>query len=325
MPIVSIIIVTYNSQKHISQCIHSILKQDLDLELIIVDNNSSDNTRAILKTITNEIEDMEKPPIIKLIYNSQNVGYGKAVNIGAAHANSPYILVLNPDVIIPEGELKKLLNFVENYDAKKFIIAPLSYTEKWSPRWSSFGSFPTYLKIFVDFTVMKLYIPEFLRKILYSGKIKKVYKRKGFIKVDWVSGGAFLIPKHFFEELHGFDERFFLYYEDVDLCKRVWRQGGEVILFPMIRVIHKTQHNRKATEIRKINAISLKSAFYYFEKYSSSSLSNLFLWMSLRITWSVLIILLYLLDVATLGLFKKIREKRQFFQVLLEESSTLRR
>ena len=210
MPIVSIIIVTYNSQKHISQCIHSILKQDLDLELIIVDNNSSDNTRAILKTIINKIEDVEKSSVIKLIYNSQNVGYGKAVNIGAAHANSPYILVLNPDVIIPEGELKKLLNFVENYDAKKFIIAPLSYTEKWSPRWSSFGSFPTYLKIFVDFTVMKLYVPEFLRKILYSGKINKMYKSREFIKVDWVSGGAFLIPKNFFEELHGFDERFFL-------------------------------------------------------------------------------------------------------------------
>jgi len=294
------------------------------LELIIVDNNSSDNTRAILKTITNEIEDMEKPPIIKLIYNSQNVGYGKAVNIGAAHANSPYILVLNPDVIIPEGELEKLLNFVENYDFRKFIIAPISYTEKWSPHWGVCGNFPTYLKIFVDFTVMKLYLPGFLRKILYSRKINKMYKSKEFIKVDWVSGGAFLIPKNFFEELHGFDEKIFLYYEDVDLCKRVWLNGGEVLLVPEVKIIHKS-HKRDRIQAAQVCAISFKSAFYYLNKHNPNFLTEWLLLQGLRFVWIVLIIILYFADFFSFFCFKKIKTKRTLFQTLLRESYTFRK
>ena len=112
---ISIIIVSYNVRTYLSNSIDSILKSSIEnFELIIVDNNSFDGTAEYISN---------NHPSIKLIANNSNVGFGKAVNQGAKIANSKHLLILNPDTIIEEDTLEKLINYIETND-KIGMIGP---------------------------------------------------------------------------------------------------------------------------------------------------------------------------------------------------------
>jgi len=188
----SVVIVTLKSEKIIHQCINSI---NQNIPIIVVEH--SDN-----KNFKEELE--QKYKNLKCILSKSNLGMGTGNNIGIKDANTEYVLILNPDVILEKNTIEEL--FLASKNLKEYtILAPL---EK---------NFPNY-----GMTNNKI-----LNKDLGDSPFK----------VDFVDGFAMVIKKNFFKEKY-FDENFFMYLENNDLCKRVVSQGGSIYVVPRSRINH---------------------------------------------------------------------------------------
>jgi len=211
--IVSISIVTHNNEKIIKDCLDNIFKniKNIDFEIIIVDNNSSDNTVEIIE---NNFKN------IKLIQNN-NIGFGAAHNIAIKLGTGKYHLVLNPDIIFIENSLKKLINFMDkNYNIG--LISP--------------------------------------KILLSNGSIQYLCRRLpslfGFIIIRFM-------PK-LLDKVGGFDENFFMYFEDIDLCRRI-QKISRTVFYPYTSVIHLWEGGTRKNF--QLLLISIRSAIYYFNKW----------------------------------------------------------
>ena len=195
---VIIVVVTYNSSRIIRKCLNLIKGYNV----IVVDNCSKDDTVKIVK----------KYPV-RLIVNSKNLGYGKAANIGIKKSKSKYILLINPDVFINPKEIDKMVKFMENHP--NCDVQGSKLLDKDGKLLYSCHRFPT-------FTSMVGRRLGFSEKGVYK-YLMKDYDHKMPRKVDWVSGGCMM-----FKSRYLFDERYFLYLEDVDFCigKGVWYNPG---------------------------------------------------------------------------------------------------
>ncbi len=205
MPKVSVIIVNYNARYFLKNCLSSVLKSEglSDLEIIVVDNNSNDDSCRMLK---------KDFPAIRLIQNKQNTGFSKANNQGVAAARGEYILVLNPDTVISSQTIQQVYEF----SSKKDDIGALGVQ-------------------FIDGS--GCFLPECKRN--YPGPKVAVLKIMGFSKtyyahqieqgaisqVDILTGAFMFIKKSVFEKVEGFDEDFFMYGEDIDLSYRITQAG----------------------------------------------------------------------------------------------------
>ena len=188
----SVVIVTLKSEKIIHQCINSI---NQNIPIIVVEH--SDN-----KNFKEELE--QKYKNLKCILSKSNLGMGTGNNIGIKDANTEYVLILNPDVILEKNTIEEL--FLASKHLKEYtILAPL---EK---NFANYG--------------------------MTSNKILNKNLGDAPFKVDFVDGFAMLIKKNFFKEKY-FDENFFMYLENNDLCKRVISQGGSIYVVPRSRINH---------------------------------------------------------------------------------------
>lgn len=225
----SIIIVNYNSTRELKQCLKSIVEKrpDLPFEIIIIDNASKMPFR-------NVIEAFDKLLDIRLIINKKNLGYARAVNQGIRMASGEYILIINPDILITADAIEKMIDFLENNE-KIGIIAPQLLNFDDSIQYSCFR-FPVFWTPFIR--------RSFLKKFSFGKREMERYLMIDFdhmeIKeVDWVLGAAMMMKKSVIEKAGLLDERFFLYFEDVDLCCRIHSQGLKIIYFPEAKFFHK--------------------------------------------------------------------------------------
>ena len=188
----SVVIVTLKSEKIIHQCINSI---NQNIPIIVVEH--SDN-----KNFKEELE--QKYKNLKCILSKSNLGMGAGNNIGIKDANTEYVLILNPDVILEKNTIEEL--FLASKHLKEYtILAPL---EK---NFANYG--------------------------MTNNKILNKNLGDAPFKVDFVDGFAMVIKKNFFKEKY-FDENFFMYLENNDLCKRVISQGGSIYVVPRSRINH---------------------------------------------------------------------------------------
>ncbi|KKR21825.1 MAG: hypothetical protein UT50_C0003G0006 [Candidatus Moranbacteria bacterium GW2011_GWA2_39_41] len=209
----SIIIVNYHSEKYLDKCLSSIYGVwGQDLEIIIVNNDIAESLQNII----------EKFPAVKIIQQKENVGFGRAHNAGAQITKGKYLLFLNPDTIIV-NDATDILNKFEQDNSVGIIGAKLVNSEGKNQSWSV-GYEATLWNILKN----KLGFPE-SRRIWESAQTQEV---------EWTSGGSMFIRKEIFAEVGGFDEKFFLYFEDMDLCKRVCKIGKKVLYFPSVRIEH---------------------------------------------------------------------------------------
>ena len=251
--IVSISIVTYNNEKVIKKCLQNIFKNtnNTDFELIIVDNNSSDNTVSIVE------KDFKN---VRLIKNNRNIGFGAAHNIAIKLGKGKYHLVLNPDVIFTENSIEKLLNFMEkNPDAGLIspkIVSPdgtLQYLCKRSP-----CVFDLCIRRFTPGFIQKL----FKKRIDFFEMRDTGYNK--IMDVCYLSGSFMLFRKSVLEKIDGFDENFFMYSEDADITHRI----GEIsraLFYPYTSVVHLWE--RGSHKNLKLLLISLVSNVKYFNKW----------------------------------------------------------
>ena len=259
---VSIIIVTYNSEKEIDNCIISLLPQlhEINGEILIIDNNSTDNTIS-------QINNFECKNI-SIVRNNGNFGYTKANNQGIKNAKSDYILFLNPDTIVPNGTIKNLLD--EIIDNKNlWAIAPqLRFPDGRVQK--SCRRFPRRRDI--------LYESIGLSKIFKNSKEFNYWKMGDFdhnktILVDQPAGAALLIPKNIIAEIGLLDEQFPMFFSDVDLCKRIWDRGNNIQYSTNSYITHKGGASVYRKRIKMI--VSSHFSFWkYFNKYKTGLFDN---------------------------------------------------
>ncbi|MGB7296296.1 MAG: glycosyltransferase family 2 protein, partial [Candidatus Aminicenantales bacterium] len=216
-PELSVVLVNYNDRVHLIPCLSSLQKaaSGLNAEVILVDNHSGDGSPGLVK---------EAFPWVRLIENSENLGYPRANNIGFRRSRGEYCLFLNTDTVIPETGLSALLAEIRGCP-EAGAIGPALIHE--NGRFQvSFGR-----KVgFFSEIRQKLILNPFYRIMLRSSRRAR--------EVGWLSGACLLARREAIESAGLFDEDFFLYFEDIDLCRKIRDLGFKLIFFPSVRVTH---------------------------------------------------------------------------------------
>ncbi|NQU77313.1 glycosyltransferase family 2 protein [Candidatus Falkowbacteria bacterium] len=231
--LLSIIILNYKSKGLVKYCLKNIatLNLDFDYEIIVIDNDSRDNCLALVE------QEFGASPKVKTIQSNKNLGMGAGNNLGIRKAQGKYILVLNPDIIILKGTLEKMISFLES-DDKAGIVAPKLKNPNNTIQTSAFR-FPNFWR--------PLYRRTPLGKTKWGQKKLNHFliidwDKKSSRTVDWALGACLLFRKKDLDEIGLFDERFFLFFEDTDLCRRYKNSGREVWYLhdaPMIHYPHR--------------------------------------------------------------------------------------
>jgi hypothetical protein len=267
MIFLSIILVNYNGTNFLYDCLSSIKQfvDGSDYEVIIIDNFSTDDSVKIIE---------EKFPFFKLICSTDNLGFGKANNLAAKYTQGEYLLFLNTDTILIENTPKILADYLaQNKDAgvvgSRITFQDGSYQ-------LSCGKLPNLL---IEF----LYKMRALLDNRWHHIFAKIYDKiyANVKEVGWVTGACMMVRRDLFEELEGFDESFFMYFEDIDICKRIAEMGFKVVYYPRTSLIHllggSGQHVKK-----KVNTYYRDSQLYYYHKHLGILQTN-FLKLYLRI------------------------------------------
>lgn len=252
----TIIIVTYNSADHIDPLLTSIKtsRDQLKKQVIIVDNASQDDT--VSKITHHSLK-------TTLIKSSTNLGFSRAVNLALKSAKGDYILLLNPDTRLYPSTLQQLLDYAHT-QSKLGALAPRLLDLNGRPQASVFR-FPTVINAFRAY---------FLGcKTCFGKYLPKVSAPRS---VDVAVMAAFLIPTSVLKQLGGLDEKYFLYYEDIEFCRRLRRVGLPVIYYPKAKVKH--AHGASGSFTSHLNSPLLKSAQTYHGPIGSVILNSV-LWL----------------------------------------------
>lgn len=205
-----IIIVNWNSGSQLKTCVESVRSYGRGnvQRCIVVDNGSQDGSADFLS----DVDDVE------LVDAGQNLGFGKACNLGAAHGESPYILFLNPDAFLLPGSLELPLDFMAQAENRKVGVVGIALTNDTGDVQRSCARFPTPLGLVAMSIGLKRLVPTL-------GTHMSDWDHDESRTVPHVIGAFYLIRRSVFEALDGFDERFFVYLEDLDLSLRVSKAG----------------------------------------------------------------------------------------------------
>ncbi|HRY82165.1 MAG TPA: glycosyltransferase family 2 protein [Candidatus Moranbacteria bacterium] len=257
----SIIITSYKNPELLKVCIDSI-KNNLALdgfEIIVADSATEEKTEMMMR---------EDYPEIKFIPSKKNIGFGALVRNGYEISNGRYVLIINGDVIIKKNSIEKLLEYIKN-NLNIGIVGPklLGFDEK-----LQFSCF----RYYTPFTV--IYRRTFLGKLKIGQKhidnfLMKEFDHKSIREVDWIQGSAMLTSREAISKVGLIDQKFKMYFEDVDWCRRFWENNYKVIYFPDSEMYH--YHGRGSAGRSVIKSLisnyltwwHIKSALVYFWKY----------------------------------------------------------
>lgn len=276
----SIIIVSYKVKELLLNCLHSVHenRDGLDLEVIVVDNSSEDGSVEMVRELF---------PETKLVENKQNLGFAHANNQGFFQSNGRNILFLNPDTVVLPDAFKKTVRFIDQHP-EVGVVGCKIFNPDGSLQYSC-RSFPNLLNYFFEST--------FLYKIFPRNRIVGKFYMTHFDydqtrEVDVVLGAFLLIKREVLKEVGGFDERFFIYSEETDLCYRVRKAGKKVLFYPGTEIIH---YGGSSTSLNSMGMVQQehKSRFLFMRKHYKSlvvwsSEAVIFLGVILRfILWSL--------------------------------------
>jgi GT2 family glycosyltransferase len=232
----SIIIVCYKGWTRLYKCLaalNSFTGSAFSSEVIVVDNKSGDE----------EILNIEKQfSKFRFIYNESNGGFANGSNLGASYASGDFILFLNPDTVAIESEIEKLLS-VAKQNSKFSVISCKQLSEKGKES-VAYGPFPDLFNL-----------TGFQRAIFKSVRPQIKEPMPDISFPDWISGSVILIRHDTFNKLNGFDEDYWMYFEDVDLCKRIHDNSGIVAFCNFATIEHNhggsSRINLKTTTLTK--------------------------------------------------------------------------
>ncbi|MBS1518181.1 MAG: glycosyltransferase family 2 protein [Bacteroidetes bacterium] len=262
-PVLSVIIVTWNSGDEITRCIDSIKENfpESGLEIIVIDNNSSDNTLEFLKGTESRDSNC-----LHLIVNKENIGYTKACNQGIEISKGDYILLLNPDTEILDGALEKLISEL-NSSGKTGAAAPKLLNDDGSIQ-KSCRTFPGYSDMFFELTLLSRIFPE---SRTFSRWKMNYFDHDSRREVDQPMAAALMVKRKVMETAGGFDERFIMFFNDVDLCRKIHDSGFKIIFCPEAVIRHSKGVSIYKDRERMIR-IWNKDCSEYFRKYHGNTM-----------------------------------------------------
>ena len=262
----SIVIVNWKSIDYLIGCIESIKKNtEHTYEIIVIDNFSGIDEQERLKKLNS----------VRLILNNKNIGFAAANNQGFKIANGKYVLMLNPDTIILNGAIDKMIDFLECHETIYAVGPKLYYSEKLDYH-HSVKRFPSPFSQFLHMMPFSKII-----RNLWTGLIFNPDKTQ---PVPCVWGAAIMFKKKVFDTIGYLDEeRFFVYTEEVDFCKRMALQGLKLYYYPQAKVIHFGGKSQQKSSVHK-NRLIWTSLINYFLKYYP-------LWMVRLSMYSICVIL----------------------------------
>ena len=257
---VTVSIVNWNTRDELRECLNSVLSQNgsVSCEIIVVDNASSDDSAEMIQS---EFGDKAT-----LISNAKNLGFGAAHNQAIRQSNGRYVFVLNPDSRLQGDDvLRKMVEYMDA-NSNVGILGPKVLNPDGSLQYSA-RHFPTMFAAAFRHTIFGKLFPKnrYVREYLMTD-----WEHDQVTDVDWLSGSAMLVRRETFEQIGLLDERFFMYCEDVDWCKRAHLGGWRVVYFPMTSVSHRIGAASDQNAVAMIKQHH-RSMLRYFLKYESRS------------------------------------------------------
>lgn len=252
----SIIIINFNQTLITARCLESIYKNtsDLEVEVIVVDNGSAFESLRELKSFFPQVEYLELP---------ENVGYSRANNLGAGRATAECLLFLNNDTLISEGILKKMVDFLKSHPQVGACGVRLE-NEAGAADLACANS------------------PRFLTEVFSSCGLDKSFKKSSFfnpyyrnywllkepVEVAIISGADLMVVGKVFQEVGGFDENFFFYYEDADFCLKVRKAGYKIFYMPQLKINHLRGATIEGFSSKKFLEWRKSRLYFYKKNYS---------------------------------------------------------
>lgn len=257
----SIIIVTWNDSNVIKDCLESLLNIMDSIEIIIVDNNSSDETAKIVKQM--------QSPRVNLIQPLQNLGFAKANNLGFSKAQGEFILLLNPDTILSNINLAQLTKLLND---KVGLVGCRLLNKNGSLQPSCFN-FDTPKNIVLEQFMLGKLLPEPLKRKFTP----YLSKHNTSMYVDWLVGAFLLMTKEDFKKIHGFSTEYFMYSEDMDIAYKIRKIGKKVLFTPKYSIIHLGGVSEKQQITSSKQEKMFRSRKIFADKYSYTDNLRLFL------------------------------------------------
>jgi len=250
----SVVIVNWNTKDLLSQCIESIKSQTkrISFEIIVVDNFSSDGSSRMVEN---------NFPDITLIKNRKNRGFGRANNQGLAKARVKYILFLNSDMTVNENCLDEMFDFMEKNPDIGASSCKLTFPD--GSLQHSCREFPSFWTFFLMLIGLRYFLPNMKT---FRDYLMLDWDHSDIKEVDQIMGSFMFIRNEVLKQIGSFDERYWMYFEEVDLCLRMKKAGWKIVHYPYVSAVHfLSKSSEQWGEIRRIKEFQ-NSLLKYFRK-----------------------------------------------------------
>ena len=262
-PQVSAILINYNAGPELGRALRSIADELVDQrwEAVVVDNASSDGSAEVVADFA---------PHVRLERNDENVGFARGVNQGLEATSGSFVLLVNPDCRLIAGAVGALRRELERSDAYA-IAGPRILNPDGTVQGSARGDPDMFTGLFGRTTVLRRLMPDLAiakRNVVSS---EDAGSGDGSVTVDWLSGACLLARREALHRVNGFDERYFLYWEDADLCRRLRALGAQVRYVPAATAIHRVGQSSRSSRASSIRAFHESAYLYYATHVASTS------------------------------------------------------
>jgi GT2 family glycosyltransferase len=253
---VSIVIVNWNARHYLLQCLESIYTttRKCSFEVIVVDNASTDGSTESL---------MEKFPQIRLTVNRENLGFAKANNIGIMQSTGRYICLSNSDISVLDDCLDRIVDFMDQ-NPRAGVVGPKTLNGDGSLRHNC-QHFPSLWNLYCRAVYLHRLFP---RRKLFNSGIMYYFDHQSVMRCQVLPCCFYMVRREALEDVGLLDERFFIYAEDKDWCKRFWDKGWEIVFLPTAEVIHYAGKSSANAPIR-FQVEKLKADLQYWKKHHS--------------------------------------------------------
>lgn len=258
----SILIVSWNTKPFLKGCLQSLREgiRDICHEVFVVENASQDGSAEMIR---------DEFPEVSLLVNAENRGFAAANNQAVKLAKGRYVLFLNPDTLIHERSLDRMVRFMDEHPEAGAVGCKLLNADGTIQH--STRRVPTFGIMFYENTLLG-------RFFYFRGKIRH-YKRRASAydrveEVDATSGAALMVRKSVLDEVGLMDERYFMFFEEMDLCRRIWAKGYKIYFMPEAVITHLGGESRRQNP--EMNLVIQKSLMRYFRKFEGPTKTFLF-------------------------------------------------
>lgn len=254
----TVVIVNWNAGSRLLECVNSVLTSDIDADVVVVDNDSSDSSLGVLPD----------DPRVTVLQTGKNLGFGRGANVGIDAADSAFVAVMNPDVVLLPDALGQMVTFLDAHPACG-IVGPKLFDPS-GAELSTCGGRPRLSDAIARKLLLHLVFPFFRFR-----RVRPVEPSE----VDWVTGACIVGRREAFTSVDGFDEAIFMYFEDVDLCLRAQAAGWSVYYLPEAAAQHVGGHSSSQAFDRMLVA-SDRSYRFFTARHLGPSSARLLSWMT---------------------------------------------